>query len=236
MTDPVSSAAAQQPAQGSAGSKNTVTAGGRTLKNDVGELHPKLKDLVSKLLIEGSTFEDVVEAVNERGGDRITLSAVQNYFQENLEVQAKRVRHLIESGEALLASVGKDPKSAEARLARATFLTGYLRVRRDAAQISPKDAEHVRMERENLSLKRRLLFVQKEKAVQALKYSDARMRLLLLTQEKLKEEILKLQQEAKGHRAGEPMGPEMLQRIQQLYGLASQPLLCEGSANVSAKA
>jgi hypothetical protein len=146
------------------------------------------------------------------------------------------VRHLIESGEALLASVGKDPKSAEARLARATFLTGYLRVRRDGAQISPKDAEHARMERENLSLKRRLLSVQKEKAVQALKFSDARMRLLLLTQEKLKEEILKLQQEAKGHRAGEPMGPEMLQRIQQLYGLASQPLLCEGSPNVSAKA
>jgi hypothetical protein len=58
----------------------------------------------------------------------------------------------------------------------------------------------------------------------------------LLTQEKLREEVLKLQQEAKGHRAGEPMGPEMLQRIQQLYGLACQPLLYEESANAAAKA
>jgi hypothetical protein len=226
----------QQPAQGSAGSQHTVKGAGRTFKNDVGHLDPDRQNLISRMLIEGSTFEDVVEAVNERGGDGITLSAVQNYFQGNLEIQAKRVRRLIESGEALLATVGKDPKSAEARLARATFLTGYLRVRRDASQISPKDAERVRVERENLSLKRRILVMQKEKAEQELKYSNARTRMILLTQEKLKEEILKLQQEAKGHRAGEPMGPEMLQKIQQLYGLACQPLLGEEGSNGSAKA
>jgi hypothetical protein len=32
------------------------------------------------------------------------------------------------------------------------------------------------------------------------------------------------------------MGPEMLQRIQQLYGLACQPLLYEESADASTKA
>jgi hypothetical protein len=213
-----------------------VAAGGRAFKTDVANLDDDLQDLVSKMLIEGSTFEDVVEAVDERGGDGITLSAVQNYFQGNLDIQAKRVRHLIRSAEALLGTVGKNPKSAEAQLARATFLTGYLRVRRDASLITPKDAEHSRMERENVSLKRRILVMQKEKAVQQLKYSHARTHLILLSQEKLKEEILKLQQEAKGHRAGEPMGPEMLQRIQQLYGLACQPLLCEESANGAAKA
>lgn len=146
------------------------------------------------------------------------------------------MRRLIDNGEALLAAIGKDPKSAEARLAKATFLTGYLRVRRDASQITPKDAERVRVARENLSLRRRILIMQKEKAVQELKYSHARTRMILLTQEKLKEEILKLQQEAKGHRAGEPMGPEMLQKIQQLYGLACQPLFDEESAHASAKA
>jgi hypothetical protein len=214
-TDPAPSASTQQPVEGSAGSEKTVTAGARTFKNDVGDLDPDRQKLVSKMLIEGSTFEDAVEAVNERGGDGITLNAVQNYFQGNRD---------------------KDPKSAEARLARATFLTGYLRVRRDASLITPKEAEHVRMERENLSLKRRILIMQKEKAVQAMKYSQARTRFIVLTQEKLKEEILKLQQEAKGRHAGEPMGPEMLQKIQQLYGLACQPLLYEESADVTAKA
>jgi len=235
-TDPAPSALTPQPTEGSAGSEKTVASGGRIFQNDVGKLDGDLQGLVSKMLTEGSTFEDVVEAVNDRGGDGITLNAVQNYFQGNLEIQAKRVRHMIKSAEALLATVDKDPKSAEAQLARATFLTGYLRVRRDASLITPKDAEHSRMERENLSLKHRILVMQKEKVLQELKYSHARTRLILLSQEKLKEEILKLQQEAKGQRAGEPIGPEMLQRIHQLYGLACQPLLCEENPHASAKA
>jgi hypothetical protein len=234
-TDSAPSASTPQPTEGSTGSEMIVASGSRSFKTNVENLGPDLQDLVCKMLTEGSTFEDVVETVNERGGDGITLNAVQNYFQGHLEVQAKRVRHLIKGAEALLATVGKNPKSAEAQLARATFLTGYLRVRRDASLITPKDAEHARMGRENLSLKRRILVMQKEKAVQELKYSHARTRMILLSQEKLKEEILKLQQEAKGQRAGEPMGPEMLQRIQQLYGLACQPLLHEEGTNASAK-
>ena len=51
-----------------------------------------------------------------------------DYFQGNLEIQKKRVHRLVETAETLLASVDKDPESAEARLARATFLTGYSRV------------------------------------------------------------------------------------------------------------
>jgi hypothetical protein len=235
-TDLAPSVSTPQPTERSTGSEKSVASGRGTFQNDVEKLDEDLQDLVSKMLTEGSTFEDVVEAVNERGGQCLTLNAVQNYFQGNLQLQAKRVRHMVNSADALLATAGKNPKSAEARLARATFLTGYLRVRRDASQISPRDAEHARIVRENVSLRRRILAVQKEKVLQELKYSNARIRMILLSQEKLKEEILKLQQEAKGHRAGEPLGPEMLQRIHQLYGLACQPLLCEENADGAAKA
>jgi vacuolar-type H+-ATPase subunit I/STV1 len=235
-TDPIPSASTQQPAEGSAGSEKTLTAGGRTIKNNVGDLHPNLQAVVSRMLVEGSTVEDVVEALNERGGDGITLSAVQSYFQNNREIQKKRVRRLIEGADALLATVDKDPKSAEAQLARATFLTGYSRVRRDASLITPREAERFRLERENLSLRHQILIMKRKKATQELDYSRARTRLILLTQGKLQEEILKLQRECKGHRAGEPIGPKMLQRIQQIYGLACEPLLYEESANASAKA
>ena len=235
-TDATPSASAAQPAEMSAGLEKALPPGGKTYQNDVANLDKDVQGLVSKMLTEGSTFEDVVETVNERGGDGITLNAVQNYFQGNLDIQARRVRHLIKSADALLATVNKNPRSAEAQLARATFLTGYLRVRRDAALITPKDAERSRMERENLSLKRRILVMQKDKVVQELKYSHARTHLLTLSQEKLKEEIAKLQQEAKGQGAGEPIGPEMLQRIQQLYGLACQPVLGEESGNAATKA
>ncbi|MGO8733259.1 MAG: hypothetical protein ACLQVM_10745 [Terriglobia bacterium] len=234
--DSVPSASVPQPAEASADSEKTVPAGERTIKNEVSHLGPDLKSLVHNMLVEGSTFEDIVEAVDERGEDGITLHAVQNYFQSNLEIQKMRVRRVIESAEALLTSVDKNPRSAEARLARATFLTGYSRVHRDAALITPRDAERSRLDRENLSLKHHILIMQRKKAAQELDYSRARTRLILLTQGKLQEEILKLQRQVKAHRAGEPIGPEMLQRIQQLYGLACRPLLYEESAHASAKA
>jgi len=232
----VPSASAPRSQEGSAGSEKIVSADGRTIKNEVGDLNPDLQGLIRKMLVEGSTFENIVEAVDERGGDGITLNAVQNYFQSNLEIQKMRVRRVIESAEALLTSVDKNPRSAEARLARATFLTGYSRVHRDAALITPRDAERSRLDRENLSLKHHILIMQRKKAAQELDYSRARTRLILLTQGKLQEEILKLQRQVKAHRPGEPIGPEMLQRIQQLYGLACRPLLYEESAHASAKA
>jgi hypothetical protein len=179
--------------------------------------------LVDKLLIEGSTFEDVVEAANEQSVRGVTLNAVKTYFQGNRKLQADRVHYLVETSESLLAGLG-DPESAEARLAKAAFLTGYMNLYKDAAPISLKDAEHARMERANLNLKHKLLVVQRDKARQALNYSEERIRMLVLMQQKLKEEIGTLQQDAKRQQAGEPLGPAMLQRIQQIYGLTCQPM------------
>ena len=62
------------------------------------------------------------------------------------------------------------------------------------------------MERDNLSLKHQILVMQRKKARQALDYSRARTRLILLTQGKLQEEILKLQQEVKAHRSRRAAG------------------------------
>jgi len=190
------------------------------------------QQLVDKLLTEGSTFEEVVETANELHVSGITLNAVKSYFQGNPELQAKRVRYLVETGESLLAGLG-DPESAEARLAKAAFLTGYLNLYQDAAPITPKDAEHARMERANLSLKHRLLVVQRDKARQAQRFSEERLRALVLTQEKLKVEIGTLQQDAKRQQAGEPLGPAMLQRIQQIYGLTCQPMLNGGRGDAA---
>jgi hypothetical protein len=191
---------------------------------------------VRKLLIEGSTFEDVVEAVNARGGDTITLNAVQNFFQGNLDIQKQRIRHVLNSAKALLATVDKDPKSAEAQLARATFLTGYARVHRDASLITPREAARYRLENENLGLKRQILVMNRKRAAQDLEYSRARTRLILLTQGKLEAEIRILEGEVRAHQGGEPLGPEVLSRIQEIYGLVSQPLLYTENPDVETKA
>jgi len=235
-TDPVPSAATQQPTEGSAGTEKTVAAGGTEVVNDVLKLEKDEKDLVYKLLKEGSTFEDVVEAVNARGGQCITLNALKTYFQGNRMLQTQRARRQIEDAEALLASVDKDPKSAEARLARATFLTGYSRVHRNASVVTPREAARYRMECENLNLKHQILMMQRKKAKQDLEYSRARTRLIEITQGKMQGDLLRLERELRAHQIGDLLGPDILQRIQQLYGLACQPLLYEESANASAKA
>ena len=204
--------------------------------NDVLDLQPKEKELVHKLLKEGSTFEDVVEAVNARGGKCITLNAVKTYFQGNRMLQTQRALRQVEDAEALLASVDKDPKSAEARLARATFLTGYSRVNRNASVVTAKEAARYRMECDNLNLKHQILMMQRKKAYQDLEYSRARTRLIEITQGKMKADLLRLERELTAHQPGEPLRPDIVQRIQQLYGLACQPLLYEESANASAKA
>jgi len=177
--------------------------------------------LVDKLLIEGLTFEDVVASVKECGAGEIPLNAVKSYFQGNKEIQAQRVRYMVETSEALFKGLG-NPDSAEARLAKAAMATGFKNLYRDVEQVSPKDAEHSRMERANLSLKHKLVVAQRDKARQALRYNEEKIRTLVLTQQKLKEHIVALQQDAKRQQAGEPLGPEMLQRIQQIYGLTCQ--------------
>jgi hypothetical protein len=213
-----------------------VTAGGESVKADVVDLHPDLRDLVRRLLIEGSTFEDVVEGVNARGGQCITLNAVKTYFQGNRELQTQRALRQVEDAEALLATVDKDPKSAEARLARATFLTGYSRVNRNASVVNPREAARYRMECENLNLKHQILMMQRKKAKQDLEYSRARTRLIEITQGKMQGDLLRLERELRAHQVGDPLAPDILQRIQQLYGLACQPLVYEESANATAKA
>lgn len=204
----------------------------RALAKDSLTAETKVQQLVDKLLIEGSTFEDVVATVNQQGGPGITLNAVHTYFQGNPKLQAQRVRYLVETAESLLAGLG-DLDSAEARLARAAMLTGYMGLHQDAAPVTVKDAEHARMERANLSLKHKLLAVQRDKARQALRYSEEKIRFLVVSQKKIYEQIAMLEKDAKRQQAGEPLGPAMLQRIQQIYGLTCQPMPYGGSGDAA---
>lgn len=240
MTKPAAGGRGRQRAGAASAAEPLPTglapAAPRAYANDVTALDLSRQGLIRRMLVDGATFEDVVEAVNEREGEGVTLSAVQNYYRGNLMLQKLRVRRLIESAEALLSSAGKDPRSAEAQLAKATFLTGYSRVHRDAALITPRESERFRLERENVSLKHEILAIRKKKAMQDLEYSRARTRLIYLTQAKLQEDILKLQREVTSHHPGDPIPPEVLQRIQQIYGLVSRPLLYEESANAPANA
>ena len=106
-----------------------------------------LQKLVDKLLTEGSTFEDVVESARECGAQGLTIHAVRSYFLGSGKIQALRVRYMAETSESLMKGLGDDADTAEARLAKATMLTGLMNLHEGVAPVTPKDAEHDRMER-----------------------------------------------------------------------------------------
>jgi hypothetical protein len=80
------------------------------------------------------------------------------------------------------------------------------------------------VQRANLSLKHKLVVSQRDKARQAQKFMEEKIRMLVLAQQKVQQEMETLQQDAKRQQAGEPLGPAMLQRIQQIYGLTCQAM------------
>ena len=133
---------------------------------DAGQLPPAKQPLVEELLVEGATFEDVVEAANEGEGPKVTQRAVEHFFRTNLEIQKRRVQRLVEKAEALKASLHADPNSAEAKLAEAALLTGLMRLSRDGAELSLKDAVSLRMQRDNLRLRQRILHMKERDAIQ----------------------------------------------------------------------
>jgi hypothetical protein len=230
------SASTPQQTGGSAEPEKPQTPDYPAVANDYMQLKPELKTLVNKLLKEGATFEDVVEAVDERDDQRITLNAVKSYFQGSRMLQTQRARRQVEDAEALLEALDKDPRSAEARLARASLMTGYAKVNRKASVVSPREAARYRMECENLNLKHQILMMTKKKAKQDLECSIARTNLIKATGIKLQQEVELLGHRLEAHRPGDPIGSDILQKVQQLYGLVRQPLIYEEIADAQIEA
>ena len=194
----------------------------RTIHVTVAELPADLRQLVEQMLTDGATFEDVVDAVAERGGDGVTLGAVENFFRGNLTLQQERVRRQVATAQALKKAVGRSG-SGQARLAEAALLTGLMRLSRKGSELNLKDAMRERIERENLSLKRQLLRLRVRKAVQDQEFARAHFRADLAKWQLSKARIADLRRtlETEGKQA--KLGPETMQKIQEIYGLVISP-------------
>jgi len=204
----------------------------RTIHADVANLPADLRHLVEQMLVDGATFEDVVEAVDARGGDGITLSAVENFFRGNLALQQERVRRQVETAQALKKALGKSG-SSQARLAEAALLTGLLRLSRKGSEINFRDVMRARAERSNLHLKQQLLRLQVRKAVQDHELNRARIRAEQARWRLTKARIIELRRslQTEGKPAG--LSPETLQKIQEIYGLVTLPTAPAAGPNPS---
>lgn len=177
----------------------------RPLHSDVAKLPKALRREIERLLIDGATFEDVVEALEDRRGDRVTLSTVQDLFRSNLELQQKRVRKQLELARGLNKAVG-DPHSARGQLVQALLLTGMMRLSRRDGHFQVKDAVKGHQEEENQKLREQNLRLSQRNLAMKLKLMDARL-------ERERAEVK--------HAVEEVRDPDELRRkIDEIYGLA----------------
>jgi hypothetical protein len=203
---------------------------------DVADLSPTSRELVEQMLARGSTFEDVVETLDERHQEYLTLQAVRNLFRDNLELQKRRVLHQVETAEALKASLAENPQSAEGRLADAAFLTGYLGLTRQAAAVTLTDSQRARMQNENLHLRQQILALKRDKTLQDRNISRARARVLSAQWQLAKQHLRELQRQLEKAPRGQGLGPETLHKIRQIYGLIAQPAIPEEGNDAPAQA
>lgn len=193
------------------------------IKN-INDLSGGPKDFIDDLLVEGATFEDVVESVAEKYDLRVTLQAVTNYFRGNLELQKRRVLRQVEKANELKKAFA-DPDSAEAELADAMFMTGYMGVTRKGAEIKLKDIESIRLGKENLRLRNRVLRHRQKENRQQRRYRRLREDLARKKLEFYTLKAAELKRAMAAEHKQNKLGPETLRAIQEIYGIATIPSL-----------
>jgi hypothetical protein len=192
--------------------------------SDVKELPEDLRELVGVMLTEGATFEDVYEAVNERGGPTLTLQAIQNFYRGSVDLQKRRIQFQLERARQLRESFAH-PESAEAQLASAAILTGLQSLNRRGAQMTLRDFIRARLERENLMLKQDLLRlkVAREAEDQRLRRTKFQAELIKWQHAKIKLGQLRRQLTEEGK--NKLLGPEAMEKIKEIYGLLRIPVV-----------
>jgi len=191
--------------------------------SDVAELPGELRELVERMLTEGATFEDVYEAVNDRRAP-VTLQAIQNLYRGSLELQKRRIQFQLERARVLKESLAH-PESADAQLASAAILTGLQSLSRKDAGMSLRDAVRGTLERRNIMLKRDLLRMRIAREEEEKRFRKTRLHAELLKLQLTKTKLGQLQKEMKAQGKNKTLGPEAMEKIQEIYGLLRIPVI-----------
>lgn len=188
---------------------------------NVGELPEEVRELINRMLIQGSTFEDVFEAVEEIEPNNISRAAIEIYFRSNAELQQNRVRTQLETAQKLKSACA-DPESAQSELAEAMILTGLMGVKRATKISDSQYALRSKAQQENYRLKEQVLQLQIQKSALDSEMLKVRIR---HENEKLKlvgGKVEQLQRLLERQGASKTLTPEMLRSIQEIYGIVTE--------------
>ncbi|MGH9397179.1 MAG: hypothetical protein ACRD18_10065 [Terriglobia bacterium] len=185
-------------------------------------LPPELRDLVRQMLVDGATFEDVVEAIAESGDTSIPLRAIESYFRSDLDIQKERIKRQLQTAKVLREAL-TDPKSGHTELAEAVLITGLMGVNRRSVSSSLQQAIRVKDQHANQSLKEEASRLRIEKFAMDKKVLAARLRAEETKQELIRTKLSHLQQALERNGEDKILGPEIIRQIHEIYGIVSVP-------------
>lgn len=189
---------------------------------DVLKLPDDVRAQVRKWLIEGAPFEDVVERVAEPGEVTITQRAVEHYFRSTPQVQAARVAHQIRAADILVKAL-RDPKSAKAKLAQSVLVMGLSGLNRGGETSRVKHAMQVIKEQKDERFKE--ADAQRKDTKLEIEEQESQIRIQSL-QTKLQVatvQLDRLKQSIERQGKDKTLGPEIIQQINEIYGIVTTP-------------
>ena len=197
---------------------------------------PERLKQIDELLAEGATFEDVVATLNAEPGAQLTPLAVENYFCRNLELQARRVRRMVEKAETLRAALGSDPDSSEAKLAQATLFTGLMGLRQKATAIDLEDVHILRLRREKLDLECKIQRMRENESRERRRLDKAKTAYMIAKHDKVRFELHKMRDLLRTLKRGNRLDTETINRIREIYGIIQQPYIEDNPQEAPAQA
>jgi hypothetical protein len=187
---------------------------------NVKDLLPSEVELINQMLIEGSTFEDVADAITESGRVKLGARIVERHFRSNPELQEKRVVRQVEIARRLKAALA-DPQSEQAELAESVLIMGLMGLNRRTAAQSMQQAMRYKHQQENIRLREDAFNLKVEKLEMDKKLLEARLKMETLKQEMLARKFQSLKEAAERASADDALSPEILKQIHEIYGLVS---------------
>lgn len=227
-SEPVASGTGATPGQANPAAENPLP----------GPLIPEAwrKD-VEDLLTAGLAVEDIVEAVIAKGGPEIPEGAILAHFRTRPELQARRVKQTV-AGTAEMREALGNPQADHTlvELANSALMIGYMGLtKKRGASITIKDAEVVRLARQNLKLRRRVLRMKELNEKRAhevhwrrIRYEDVKYQTAVERLKQLRRGLRTLMEEGK-------LDAGTLERIREIYGIIRQPYTLENTEEAPAQ-
>ena len=185
------------------------------------------RELVEELLVAGLAVEDIAEAVAAQGGPPLTDGAILAHFRTHAHLQKERIAETAAGAAKLREALG-NPEADDGlvQLANSALMVGYMGLtKKRSNSITIKDAECIRLTRENHKIRRRLLRLQEAGqkrentlASKKLRYEDVKYDTALEKLKLLRKQFRLLMEEGK-------LDPATLDKIREIYGIIRQPFI-----------